>query len=243
MRCHQLKIDVIASGSKGNAYAINDGKTTLLLEAGIDSKRMGKVLLKYEGIAGAFITHEHKDHARSTEFLMRRGIPIYASNGTLDAVGCKFCKCGYESIVSGAGVNVGTFRMIPFEVEHDAADPLGFYIYSHESNESIVFATDMSAVYAKFRSFNYLMIECNYNSEILDWSEANGLISRVLAERVQNTHFSLDDVIEFLSANSFALDFCREIYLLHGSAKNCRKDMCRDEIQRLTGIPTYAFGN
>ena len=30
-----MQIDVLASGSKGNCYRVSDGKTSLLLEAGI----------------------------------------------------------------------------------------------------------------------------------------------------------------------------------------------------------------
>ena len=78
-----IEIKCLASGSSGNSYAVDDGETVLLLEAGITSK---KILSGYaellDRVAGCLVTHEHKDHAKSAWDLTKSGIDVYTSEGT-----------------------------------------------------------------------------------------------------------------------------------------------------------------
>ena len=53
---------------------------------------------------------------------------------------------------------IGTFAIIPFPTQHDAAKPLGFLIKSLYTTEVLVFATDTYYVKDKFDGLNYIMI-------------------------------------------------------------------------------------
>ena len=56
-----MKIEVIASGSKGNCYKINNEDTALLLECGIPYiKIQEKLNFRLSDIDACFISHEHK---------------------------------------------------------------------------------------------------------------------------------------------------------------------------------------
>lgn len=55
-----LEIKQIASGSTGNCYRISDGKTNLLIEAGITIRKIKEALMfRLSEIEGCLISHEH----------------------------------------------------------------------------------------------------------------------------------------------------------------------------------------
>lgn len=55
-----IDVRVLASGSSGNCYLIDDGRTKLLLEAGIPFKKIRQELdWKTSELAGVLISHEH----------------------------------------------------------------------------------------------------------------------------------------------------------------------------------------
>ena len=56
----------LASSSKGNAYVVSDGETTLLLECGLTFKELQKRLgYGVAGITACLVSHEHQDHAKA----------------------------------------------------------------------------------------------------------------------------------------------------------------------------------
>jgi len=70
-----ITITALASSSKGNAYQITDGITSLLLEAGIPFKEIQRRLnYKTSNITAALISHSHKDHCKAVPDVMKAGI-------------------------------------------------------------------------------------------------------------------------------------------------------------------------
>jgi len=83
-----VEISSLASGSSGNCYRLTDGSTPLLLECGISFKEIKKKLnFRTSEIAACLITHEHGDHAKAVNDLMKAGIDCYMSKGTKEALG------------------------------------------------------------------------------------------------------------------------------------------------------------
>jgi len=80
------------------------------------------------------------------------------------------------------------------------------------------------------------MIECNYCTEILERNIENGYLASGLADRLKTSHFSLNNIKEFLKAND--LRYCKKIILLHLSDGNSDARQMVSEIQTLTGIET-----
>ena len=73
-----MKIQILASGSSGNAYIIGDGETSLLLDAGIPLKAIQTGSgFRVRQLAGCFITHSHKDHSKAAKDLARLGVDIH----------------------------------------------------------------------------------------------------------------------------------------------------------------------
>ena len=122
---------------------------------------------------------------------------------------------------------------MPWQAQHDCAEPLGYLIYSTITKDKLLFATDTYYIPNRFINLNYIMIECNYCEEILRENLINGTINGTLAKRLRQSHFSLENVKDFLKAND--LSRVQEIYLLHLSGKNADRKLFKEEIQRLTG--------
>lgn len=227
-----MEIKVIASSSKGNCYLLDDGKTQILIEAGITfNKLIRKVNIS--NISGVLVTHEHQDHSKAVSDLIRRGKRVYSAKETFDALGIEknvFAK----PIVEYQLQMIKTFAIIPFPTQHDAAKPLGFLIKSFVTNEVVLFATDTYYVKNKFEGLNYIMIECNYANDIL---EKRDNISKKQKDRLYKSHFELENVKEFLRNQD--LSQVKEIYLMHLSSGNSDEERFKREIQELTGIPVY----
>ena len=134
-----MKLIPLASSSHGNAYLVEDGTTCLLIECGVSWKKLQKLTgFGVSGIAGCLISHEHKDHAGCYEQLIRSGVPVYASRGTAEALGCE----QLEPLEDREVVTLGSFDILPFPTFHDAAEPMGFLIRSRTDGDKLVFATD-----------------------------------------------------------------------------------------------------
>ena len=83
-----MDIKVLSSGSRGNAYLVSDGVTPILLECGIPIKRIREGLgFKLGEVAGCLISHEHQDHSKAIRDVLRMGVYVYTSPGTIEALG------------------------------------------------------------------------------------------------------------------------------------------------------------
>ena len=82
-----LELCTLASGSSGNSLLVTDGRTHVLVDAGISCRRICTGLkelgVEPTELAGVLITHEHSDHISGLTTLTKQlGLPVYASPGT-----------------------------------------------------------------------------------------------------------------------------------------------------------------
>lgn len=231
-----MDIKVLASGSSGNAYRISDGKTSLLLDAGIPLKAIQVGLnFKVSQIQGCFVTHSHQDHSKAAKDLMRLGVDIYTSQGTIDA--CGLTGHRIKRIKGLAEIKVGTFKILPFDVQHDAPEPLGFLFESTKTGDKLLYFTDTYYLKYKFEGLTHIMGECNYSKEALQESIDSGYIPMELAPRIIKSHMSLEHFIDLLKAND--LSKVRQIYLLHLSDNNSDEEAFKKAVQKATGAEVY----
>lgn len=230
-----IDIKTLASGSSGNAYLVSDGHTQLLLECGISFREI-QVATEFEtsGISGCLISHEHKDHTKGLNGVLRAGIDVYASQGTIEAEGIEHHRL--KPIAAKQQLKIGTWRVLPFDVEHDANEPLGFLLMN-QVGERLLFATDTYYVRYRFNGLTHIMVECNYSMDLLNENITNGIVHPAMKRRLMRSHFSLENVKEFLKAND--LSKVQEIHLLHLSDNNSDEKLFKCEIQELTGKPVY----
>lgn len=239
-----MELRVIATGSKANAYAlVSESGDMLFLECGVPLRDVLRAVGWQLGkVVGVLLTHEHGDHSAYVRDYLKARLRVYASQGTIEAV-CerldvpryeramlKECKRGVE--VSGFS---GGFRVIPFGVEHDAREPMGFLV-RHEECGTLLFATDTYFIRPRFGRLDNVLIECNYQDDVLADNVSDGLIPYALLKRLEESHMSEANCRLFLSG--CRLDGCRNIVLVHMSSGNCDPERARRSVELETGVRT-----
>lgn len=231
-----MEIKVLASGSSGNAYRVSDGKTTLLLDAGIPLKAIQVgCQFRVTQINGCFVSHAHGDHSKAAKELAKLGVDIYTSQGTIDA--CGLTGHRVHAVKALEELTIGTFKALPFDVQHDAPEPLGFLFTSTETGEKLLYFTDTYYIKYKFQGLTHIMAECNYDTETLQRSIDAGYIPLELVPRLMKSHMSLEHFLDVLKVND--LRKVRQIYLLHLSNNNSDEKLFKEEVQKLTGTEVY----
>ena len=199
--------EALASSSAGNAYIVSDKDTRILVECGVSHKKLQKLSgFSLSEFQACLVSHEHKDHAKSVADLISRGMEVYMSQGTAEALETD----GVTLIESMEQFNVGSLDIVPFATFHDAAEPLGFLVKSRVDGDVLAFATDTVNLRYKFPGLNILAIEANYDKQILERCER---MPEKVRYRITNAHMEIDTLCDYL--RSLDLSECREIHLLH----------------------------
>lgn len=210
-----MRFTSLASSSAGNAYIVDDRDTRILIECGIPLKKLLKLSgLPSSAFAACLVSHEHKDHAKSALELIERGMDVYMSAGTADALGAR----GARLIEHMEQFAVGSFDVVPFTTFHDAEEPLGFLIKSRVDGDVLAFATDTVNLRYKFPGLNILAIEANYDKSVLAQCEK---LPEKVRHRIANSHMEIDTLCDYL--RTLDLSECREIHLLHLSDATSRE--------------------
>ena len=202
-----MRFEALASSSAGNAYVVSDKDTCILLECGVSHSKLQKLSgFSLAEFQACLVSHEHKDHAKAVEELISRGMAVYMSPGTADALEVDSA----ELIENMEQFNVGSLDIVPFTTFHDSREPLGFLIKSRVDGDVLAFATDTVNLRYKFPGLNILAIEANYDKNILDRCEK---MPEKVRYRITNSHMEIDTLCDYL--RSLDLSQCREIHLLH----------------------------
>jgi phosphoribosyl 1,2-cyclic phosphodiesterase len=202
-----MKFEALASSSSGNAYVVSDKETHILLECGISHSKLQKLSgFSLSEFQACLVSHEHKDHAKSVAELISRGMSVYMSQGTAEALEAD----AVQLIESMDQFNVGSLDIVPFTTFHDAKEPLGFLIKSRVDGDVLAFATDTVNLRYKFPGVNILAIEANYDKHILERCEK---MPEKVRHRISNTHMEISMLCRCLQRMD--LSRCRELYLLH----------------------------
>ena len=231
-----MLINPIASGSSGNAYYISDGHSNLLLDAGIPLAQIQAGCgYKVSQLSGCLVTHGHGDHVKAAQALARLGVNIYTSNGTAEMVKLKGHRI--RTVQALKSFSAGTFEVLPFDVEHDVPEPLGFLIRSTVTQEKLLYFTDTYFIRYTFVGLTHIMMEANYDPDTMEQNVKEGLVDVSRAKRTIGSHMSIDTVIKTLE--SFDLSRLQQIYLLHLSNDNSQAADFKRRVQALTGKEVY----
>ena len=239
----RLKFFSLASGSSGNCYFLGTDDYGILLDAGINSRTIKKILkdndIEMEQIMAVFITHDHADHIKAVGSLGEKyGIPVYATKAVHEGINnSRYVEQKLYSsrriLEKEQPVQVRDFRITAFEIPHDASDCVGYYIKLGEHN--FVLATDIGHIndtLARYaRVANHLIVESNYDKEML----TQGNYPPFLKERITNGtgHLSNIEAAEFLAAN-FDLHM-KNIWLCHLSRDNNHPELALKTVEMAMG--------
>lgn len=219
-------IKILASGSSGNCYILETKEESLILECGINIKDivMG-INYDLSKVKGCLISHSHSDHSKSVKKILDKSIDVFTGEETIKELG--IISHRLHQVIPKVSFKVGGFTILPFDVKHDV-QCMGYLIY-HEDIGKVLFATDTYYLEYKFNDCNYVMIECNYDEDILHqlppWRA-----------RTIKSHMSMQTCIEALK--TWNLSKCKNILLIHLSSDNGDPVKFQEEVQKATEINT-----
>lgn len=218
-------IHSINSGSSGNCYILEIDDSYILLDCGVSYKSIAQTInFQMSKVKGCLLTHEHGDHSKSANELIRRGIKVYTSKGTASKVNSS-CSIVHKL----TEFHIGDFSIIPFDVPHDAEEPFG-YLIRHEKIGLLAFITDAMYCRYHFPGLRHALIEANYSDETMT------IENDYLKQRIKRSHMSIETCCDFILANSQTL---QTITLLHLSDSNSDQEEFEKRIREISGVRVY----
>ncbi len=219
-----LRVVFLGSGSAGNAIAVTDGATTVLVDCGFSAKetarRLGMAGLEAGSVTAVLLTHEHSDHLRGVEVFARRtGCAVYATDGTRKATNLDAIAADVHRLVPGEAERIGTLSVVPFRTSHDAAEPVGFRIEGG-CGERFGIATDTGVLTPEaaeaLSGVDLLGIESNHDLAMLD----SGPYPHFLKVRIRSARGHLSNDCAADALERLAHDRLRRVFALHRSETN-----------------------
>ena len=222
-----MKICSLASGSKGNCLYLETGDTRVLIDVGMSLR---ETLLRMEGcgidpagIHAVLVSHEHIDHIRSAGSFSRKfKVPVLASHVVRRKAEKYLSKTQVIEFESGCAFTFRASRIDPFPITHDACDPVGFVIESHEGRCGS--ATDLGVVTRlvteKLRGCRALNLESNHDMDML----MNGPYPWELKQRIKSRHGHLSNEESLKLLHELAHDGLEALVMAHLSEVNNHPD-------------------
>jgi len=234
------------SGSSGNCAYLGTPRGGILIDAGIrepvkyhrkkknperqDVLTLDQALAELERngvsrdmVKGVLLTHAHQDHMRCLyPAVSACHCSVYCTMGVMSQM---LQRCRISSRIQDFHVPI--FKEIPFrvmdmeitafETMHDVKS-VGFSI--EYEGERFVVATDMGVITDRaahyMSSANYLMLECNYDLEMLE----KGKYPAMLKDRVKGDKGHLDNVVASRFVAEHYHEGLRYVFLCHLSQDN-----------------------
>ena len=235
----KLRFISLASGSSGNCYYLGTEKYGILIDAGIAARSIKKILKDFgiglETIRAVFVTHDHADHIKAVGGLGEKlNIPIYTTASIHQGINRSYCMTeklhsSVRYLEKGQPMQLADFLIESFEVPHDGTDNVGYFI--EIGGKTFAFLTDLGEITPTaagyIRKANYLIIEANYEEEMLQM----GTSPPYLKERIKSRtgHMSNADTARFLAENFN--DGLRYIWLCHLSKDNNHPELAYKTVE------------
>lgn len=241
-----INIKTLATGSSGNCFILSKqgSRKDLMVECGIPIRKiLSGIGYNLGKISACLVTHEHSDHARAADALMTYGITVVASPGTLMSLGITQGRLYAQALNPRTPLAIdGRWRVVGFPAIHDTAQP---YMYLIQNGEDILlFATDTEYIPYQFGGLTQMMVEANYDLDIMKNRIIDGSVHSARKKRTMDTHMEIGTLEAWLRDlnRDGSLNKLREIRLIHTSAANRDPEAFRKRLEMVTGLPVYVEG-
>lgn len=239
-RTASLRFQSLASGSSGNAYILESAGARILFDCGIGIRQIQAGLqgwgLDLGHLTGIVLSHEHSDHVRSLDAVLRRRLPIFATRGTAAALGLSTTTV--QTLSYGEICDIGDISIVPVRISHDAAEPCGLLIRAPGC--TIGLFTDMGIVTDEIQlvaaTCDLLIFESNHDREML----RIGPYPQHLKRRVAGSlgHLSNDQAGAVLREIATGTAGPSDVWLAHLSGTNNTPRVAFDSVAaRFAGAP------
>ena len=237
-----LRACSLGSGSSGNALVVEtrDGSTVtrVLVDNGFNLKQLGRRLerarLSPDDIDAVLVTHEHSDHVGGVaRYACKAGVPVYCSEGTARAANLMERGVQWRELVSGVRQDIGALVVDPYDVPHDAAEPLQFVF--DDGQRSLGLLTDAgeptAGIVAALRRVDALVLECNHDEAML----RTGSYAAFLKVRIAGARGHLSNVQAATLLRQLDCARLQWVAAAHLSAQNNTKALAREALAAVLG--------
>jgi phosphoribosyl 1,2-cyclic phosphodiesterase len=230
-----MELSVIASGSNGNCYLVQENGTSVLIDAGLGlhetARRIAAVGKNISQVDGIVLSHAHADHYLGVGPIARNlNIPVYTSQEVYS--GCEQRLGKVDVRYFDGGFRIKTMEVNPVETSHDVPS-FGFVI------GRLGIFTDTGRVTSGMKEaigdLDVVVLESNYDEEML----MTGPYPLPLKERIASDygHLSNDAAGDFISRFGSHLSL---VLLAHLSEKNNTINRVKETFENLNPDCHYA---
>lgn len=226
-RCAMI-VRSFGSGSSGNAIVVETAKASLLVDCGLSAAAINRGLKLFgrstAELSAVVISHEHVDHVRGLQRVLKDNVPLITTPGTHKAL--DLGRGPFRPLKPGDGETLDSAVSIrALGVSHDAAEPCGYSIEAEGKRVTIV--TDLGVadegLVEWIASSDLVVLEANHDEQML----LRGPYPAHLKRRVLSStgHLSNADCGSLLRRALNGSDRVRSIWLAHLSETNNRPDL------------------
>ena len=223
------------SGSSGNCAYIGTRREGILIDAGVDPRKVEEAMLANglmsDCVKGVCLTHDHSDHVRYVyQFVrLKKNVGVYCTPKVLSGLLRRHSisrriKDYHHPVYKEFPFKLAGMTVTPFDVRHDGTDNVGFFVERGEHTFAI--ATDLGSITDRvdyyMKQARYIVIEANYDAQML----RNGPYSAFLKSRIAAANGHLDNV----ETAQFVTELAREgkleyVFLCHLSRENNQPEL------------------
>ena len=219
-----MRLTVFASGSSGNCLLLSGGRTNILIDAGISTRRLASLLgecsLTLQDIGGVLITHEHSDHISGLKTLLRHcDCQVYAPRTVASRLRGMLPEIDGRLVVIPVGedFSIASLTVRAFHTPHDTPESVGYRV---SCGGVFAIATDMGCVTDEIREnlrgADAVLIESNHDEDMLRFGPYPAMLKR----RILSDHGHLSNENCAALARELAESGTRTIILGHLSRQN-----------------------
>lgn len=229
-----MKVQTIASGSKGNCTIVLCNDTNLIIDMGISYLTLKNSLeensLSFDNFNGILITHCHKDHTKGLSSLIKKtNIPVYIPEKMYDSIKeyVPYPRC----IIIDDEFYINDIKINLLHTSHDAPCSVGFIIRNND--KSLVYITDTGYINRKILNNivgkDCYIIESNHDEVML----MDGPYPRFLKERVISDKGHLSNITTAKYLKKIVGKNTKNIILAHRSETNNTEEKILEAINNV----------
>jgi len=240
----ELKVCVLASGSKGNCTYVETETTKSLIDIGLSclqiESKLKEIGIKAKQINHIFITHTHKDHIGGLRVFIKKYNPkVYITKPMYQELHDILIENNYFFIKEEFKINELYIDFI--KTSHDTKGSVGYLFETGTKN--FVYVTDTGYMHEKYieklKNKNLYIIESNHDIELLQ----NGSRPFFLKQRIWGDKGHLSNKDSALFTSEVIGKETKHIVLAHLSQDNNTEELALKAYKEVFSKKGISFDN